>query len=318
MNKKLLIGLIIFLLLVAVVLVIFFFVWPKATTPPRRKATQNAKSAEDSPWQVGQVAVGGNYADAEVIKMADDKYRLYYSIEPEVKGNKLEMYSALSSNGINWEQEAGIRNTFKTFPDLVKLADGSYRMYYQTAGEIKSSTSSDGLNWTEDVGVRVSGGNPEGLDLDNVAASTTILLPDQSYLMVYRGQIDKKYRGDVPNQSTQLFFWAESPDGLKFEKKGIAVDSRNDSLLGMIDGPELIKWDDGSIRLYFWGYKGVYYSTYKNGQFTDPTLTFTTSTDSKLMFPPNPPGDPTLAKIGQTWFMYYGQHEKGIFYTTLK
>jgi len=317
-NKKLLIGLIIFFLSVTVILVIFFFGRAKETTPRDEKTSQNEISNKESSWQVGQVAIGGNYADAEVIKIADDKYRLYYSIEPEVKDNKLEMYSALSSDGINWEQEAGVRSTFKTFPDVVKLADGSYRMYYQAAGEIKSSTSSDGLNWKEEVGVRVSGGNPEGLDLDNIAASTTILLPDQSYLMVYRGQINKKYRDDVPNQSTQLFFWSVSNDGLKFEKKGIAIDSRNGSLLGMIDGPELVMWDDGSIRLFFWSYKGVYYSIYKNGQFTNPTLTFSTSTDSNLMFPPNPPGDPTLIKIGDTWLMYYGQHEKGIFYTTLK
>ncbi|MDP2720484.1 MAG: hypothetical protein Q8O75_00885 [bacterium] len=318
MNKNLLIGLIIFLLLAVVVLVIFFFVWPKKPTPPPERTSQNEIGKNESSWQSGKVAIAGRYADAEIIEVADGKYRLYYSIEPEVKGNKLEMYSAVSSDGINWRQEAGVRNTFKTFADVVRLADGRYRMYYQTAGEIKSSISSDGLGWKEETGIRISKENSEGLSFDNVAASATILLPDQSYLMVYRGQINKKYASDVPNASTQIFLWAVSKDGLNFEKKGIAIDSRNDSLLGMIDGPELVKWSDDSIRLYFWGYKGVYYSTYQNGQFTSPTLTFATSTDSRVMFPPNPPGDPTLIKIGDTWFMYYGQHEKGIFYTTLK
>jgi hypothetical protein len=35
-------------------------------------------------------------------------------------------------------------------------------------------------------------------------------------------------------------------------------------------------------------------------------------------FPENPPGDPTLIEINDKWFMYYGQHTKGIYYATLE
>jgi len=35
-------------------------------------------------------------------------------------------------------------------------------------------------------------------------------------------------------------------------------------------------------------------------------------------FPSSPPGDPTLGKVGDKWFMYYGQHTKGIFYASLE
>ena len=40
--------------------------------------------------------------------------------------------------------------------------------------------------------------------------------------------------------------------------------------------------------------------------------------DPMHRFPPSPPGDPTLGKIGNKWHMYYGQHTKGIFYATLE
>jgi hypothetical protein len=40
------------------------------------------------------------------------------------------------------------------------------------------------------------------------------------------------------------------------------------------------------------------------------------SNSNKVMSAP-PPGDPTMAKIGGTWFMYYGAMD-GIHYATLK
>ena len=106
MNKKLLIGFITsFSLIIVILLVIFFFVWPKATTPPSQKAPQNAKITKESSWQVGQVAVVGNYADADVIALGDGRYRLYYSLEPEVSGFKGQVYSAISSDGKKWIEE---------------------------------------------------------------------------------------------------------------------------------------------------------------------------------------------------------------------
>ena len=320
MNKKLLIGFITsFSLIIVILLVIFFFVWPKATTPPSQKAPQNAKITKESSWQVGQVAVVGNYADADVIALGDGRYRLYYSLEPEVSGFKGQVYSAISSDGKKWAEEKGTRMEQATFPSVLKLPDGKFRMYYQNAGVIKSAISSDGLSWNEESGTRVDTASTAGLSLTTVGAPTVAKIEDK-YVMVYFGAINEKYTdaGMVPNNETHPLLWATSPDGLTFEKKGIALDSRNSKFKGWMDGPELVAWDGNEVRLYFWGYVGIYYSTFADWKFNDPTLTFAAPNSGNTLFPPNPPGDPTLVKIGQTWFMYYGQHQKGIFYTILK
>lgn len=269
-------------------------------------------------WKYGNAAIAGTYADAEIVDLGNGRYRMYYSIEPEVPGNKLEVFSAVSSNGMGWEKEEGVRRDFSVFPDVVKLPDGRYRMYFQNQGVIKSAISSDGLSWTEEAGVRIDGANTAGLSLENVAAPTTMKIGDE-YVMVYRGTIDQRYSTEVPNNKIQLFLWATSEDGMSFEKKGIALDSRNSIFQGLLDGPELVKWDNGSIRLYFWSYSGIFHTTFKDGGFSQETeFDYTTASDPGKPFPPDPPGDPTLAKINNKWFLYYGIHTKGIYYATLE
>ena len=98
----------------------------------------------------------------------------------------------------------------------------------------------------------------------------------------------------------------------------MAIDSRNETLMGFSDGAELVKWDDQELRVYFWSYTGIYHSIYKNEKFSEAEFDFINSNNPNQKFPQNPPGDPTLAKIGSKWFMYYGQHTKGIYYATLE
>ena len=285
-----------------------------------QKINTAAEVSKSSTWQTGELVIGGNFADADVVDLGGGQYRMYYSIEPEVPGNQLEMYSATSEDGIKWAQEAGTRKTFATFPSVIKLADGTWRLYFQNAGVIKSAVSSDGLSWKDEAGTRVDAVNSLGLNFDNVAAPTVELLSDGTYLMVYRGTINQAYSDQVPNKSTQLFLRAISKDGLSFEKKGLAIDSRNSTLQGLADGPEIVpKWDDGSVKLFFWSYAGVYESTYADGEFSEPKFVYTNqSGNSPKMFPENPPGDPTLIKINGTWNMYYGGHQKGIYRAVLK
>lgn len=269
-------------------------------------------------WKYGGVAIEGTYADAEIVDLGNGRYRMYYSVEPEVPGNKLEVFSAISSDGMDWKKEDGVRREFSVFPDVVKVPDGRYRMYFQNQGVIKSAISSDGLSFTEEAGVRIDGTNNAGLNLENVAAPTTMKIGDE-YVMVYRGTIDQRYSAEVPNNKIQLFLWATSKDGMSFEKKGIAMDSRNPVFQGLLDGPELVQWDNGSIRLYFWSYKGIFHTGFKDGSFSQETgFDYTTASNSGMQFQPDPPCDPTLAKINNKWFLYYGIHTKGINYATLE
>lgn len=309
------------LILVLLILAIFVSGCVQQQTnsvPSQNLSIQSEKSqqAQQPHWKLGGIAIEGTYADAEIVDIGNGNYRLYYSVEPEVSGNKLELFSSTSTDGITWQKEQGIRKEFATFPDVVKLPDGKFRMYFQNAGVIKSAISQDGLTWTDETGVRIEK-SEANFDIENVGAQTTMQLDDGTYIMVYRASINKKYSPDVPNSITTIFFYATSKDGVSFEKKGIALDSRNSEFKGWIDGSEWVKWDTDETRLHFWSYKGIYHITYKNGIFSkDAIFDYTTNDNPLNQFPENPPGDPTLAKINGKWFMYYGQHTKGIYYAT--
>src|SRR3989338_10706747 len=141
----------------------------QAADEPVETAEKDTAEQQEEPaasilqWTYGGSAIEGNYADSDFVDLGDGKYRMYYAIEPEVPGNQLEVYSATSTDGINWAPESGVRRSFTVFPDVVKLQDGTWRMYFQNAGVIKSATSNDGLNWKDESGTRIDTKNNEGL-----------------------------------------------------------------------------------------------------------------------------------------------------------
>lgn len=320
-NQNGLIG-IIEIIVIAVVLVAIGYagyrIYQGKKDNSGQKTNTTGETVKSKTWQKGDLAISGNYADADVVALGDGRYRIYYSLEPEVPGFNGQVYSAVSTDGNNWTKEEGTRIEQATFPSVLKLPDGTFRMYYQNAGAIKSAVSTDGLAWEKESGTRIDTDNPAGLTLTNVGAPTVAKIGDK-YVMVYFGAISEKYTaaGLVPNNETHPLLWATSQDGLTYEQKSLALDSRNSVFKGWMDGPELVAWDSGENRLYFWGYKGIYYSVFANDKFSQPQLTFSTATGNQD-FPENPPGDPTLAKINDTWHMYYGQHTKGIYYAVLR
>ncbi len=262
-------------------------------------------------WRPSGMVIQGRYADAEVIGVGQGTYRMYFGEEPEV-ADEPHVLSAVSHDGISWKKEDGVRMENAVFPDVVRLPDGSFRMYFQRNGVIMSAVSKDGLDWKLEPGIRVDRGGHYSLDDRGIGASTTIRLDDGSYLMVYRTEHDQKYCTHSPNPFSTFLFYAVSKDGINFKKKGMAIDSRNDEFCDLVDGPELVMWDDGKIHLFFWSHRGIYESVYDSGNFSEPELILN-------RFPGDePPADPTLIKIKDEWFMYYGQHGKGIFYAVLK
>src|SRR3989304_9726208 len=78
------------------------------TSTPQIEKPERVKQTE-SKWQEKGVAIAGKYADAEVVDLGNGQYRMYYSIEPEVPGNNLEIYSSTSADGVHWTKEAGTR-----------------------------------------------------------------------------------------------------------------------------------------------------------------------------------------------------------------
>lgn len=241
--------------------------------------------------------------------MEENKYRMYFGGAPE-GGGETGVFSAISSDGINWKIEAGIRVKSAVFPDVLRLPDGRWRMYFQKGGVIRSAISKDGVAWQEEAGIRIDRGGHDNLDDYGIGASTTIRLNDGSYLMVYRTEKRQRFCEHSPNPSSFFFFYAISKDGLNFEKKGMALDSRNDVFCDLLDGPELVLWDDGRLHLFFWSHRGVYESIFEGDAFSEPKLVFPRAPGE------HPPADPTLIKIKGKWFMYYGQYQKGIFFAT--
>ena len=116
------------------------------------KIKNEEQKPETPAWKEGSVAIAGKYADADFVDLGNGKFRMYYSLEPEVPGFNGQVYSALSSDGINWNNENGERIDGATFPSVIKTSDGKYRMYFQNAGVIKSAISNDGLSWKEESG----------------------------------------------------------------------------------------------------------------------------------------------------------------------
>lgn len=288
----------------------------KTTTPTTTPST----TTKTQIWKEVDFAIKGSYADADVLKIEDNKWRMYYGVQPEVQGNQLEVYSATSTDGKTWTQDSGTRKTMATFPAVVKIADSKYRMYFQSATVLKSAISSDGLTFVDESGTRIDKENSEGLIFDNVAAPTVLLKDDGTYIMIYRGTINSRYASNTPNSTTQVLMWATSTDGLTFTKKGMAVDSRNSTLNGQLDGPNIVKWDDGKYHIFATSYTGVYSFTFDGTTFGTATLALSGgATQDNMGFHGAPPGDPALAKINGTWYMYYGAtgSTSGIHYAIL-
>lgn len=307
---------------VALIVVVAINMSPKTAVAPTTETAATTETTEKEEGETGETtwtevgaAVSGSYADADTVKLADNSYRMYYGIQPEVQGHNFEIYSSTSTDGVTWKPETGARKTMATFPDVVTLPDGTFRMYFQSAGLIKSAKSTDGLKWTDETGTRIDKTNDLSLTFDNVAAPTVIQQADGTYVMVYRGTIDTPYVGEtVPNKDTQILLWATSPDGLTWTKKGLAVDTRNTTLYGLGDGPELFVWEDGTTQLSFWTYTGVYWSKFDGKTFSTPTKVFERIKATAMnKFPADTAGDPVYAKFNNVWYMYYGQ-KTGIFY----
>jgi len=290
---------------------------------------QNNDEVDDSDdlsggeWETEQMILEGSYCDAEIIKINDTHYRLYYCIEPEVE-NAQEMHSAISSDGINWEIEDGIRMTQTTFPDIVKLPDGSgYRMYHQgvepkdpdseelaNMGTV-SSFSEDGLNWVLEDGFRLTSGMHGTYDLKYASDTSVVLRPDETYFLVYRGESGERLDqiDDVKKTPIETYYLisATSENGLDWTVGDIVVDTSKPEFDYYILGPELV-YDGNLLKLYFFGIHGIYEAiSYDDGA---------TWEEERKVFPANQkfaPSDPTVIKQGDNWRMYYGIHLTGLY-----
>lgn len=95
-------------------------------------------------------------ADPDPYLLPDGKIRLYYYDILENRTKKItesvvnKIYSAISTDGVNFTQEDGVRLEYEMIfdPDVIKVGD-TWRMYAGTdKNKVISATSTDGLNFT--------------------------------------------------------------------------------------------------------------------------------------------------------------------------
>jgi hypothetical protein len=111
-------------------------------------------------------------------------------------------------------------------PDVLKLKDGTYRMYYTqraplpTGENIHVAESTDGKNWTP-KGIALAGGKEDSDRTRIIGGASVIVLPDGRYRMFTRCSVKtpEHTRPDYHMRS------AISSDGLTFTDEGVAIEN---------------------------------------------------------------------------------------------
>lgn len=130
----------------------------------------------------------------EVVPTFDGRWRMYYVSARDGIANVIA--SAISSDGLRFEREEGIRAEGLVDPAVVRLPNGQYWLFGMaglgapgTTMTIRSATSADGLRFFWDEGVRVRAGGPD--DARGLFDPTVVALPDGRYRMYYGGDSGK-------------------------------------------------------------------------------------------------------------------------------
>lgn len=247
-------------------------------------------------------------ADADVAVFPDGTVRMYYQ---EIGPQRTVVSLASKDLGVTWVKEPGVRAT-GAFPSLLQMPDGTWRMYLQTRIGVNEGigyvTSTDGLTWSSPKSLMLPGG--EAYQVDVVGGHSVLRLADGTFLMAYIGT--KGTAGSL--------FWATSPDGDTWVKKGMVIDARSNIARNNvgIDGAELVQWDASTIRLYYRGFTAMEFLTYDQGSFVGPARNVIEFLTGKVVVVP---GDPTLAYYGGRWHLFHGmgprqdpaQPEEGIY-----
>ena len=211
-----------------------------------------------------RVNIGGIYdsmtaVSPETIKLDNGTYRMYYTGSDSSNSRIL---SAISTDGITWTKESGVRIDPETasdvvYPSVIELPNNTYRMYFVENPDggnnvyIRSATSSDGLNWNKENGKRINYGGT----YDSIGASTpeVLELANGSYRMYYCGvDASWKYR-IISAWSSDGIFWVKE-SGIRINIGGVY-----DSVVAFF--PSILVTIDGKYIMYYAG--GNDYTTKK-------------------------------------------------------
>ncbi|UCG70945.1 MAG: PKD domain-containing protein [Thermoplasmata archaeon] len=200
-------------------------------------------------------------------------YKMWYSGQQHTTSSYKTLYTT-STDGINWTKYGvvldvgapGERDERDAYAPEVIIDDNApsterYKMWYtgQTqSGPLKIfyAISSDGVNWMKyrdadgAIPVLEPGGAPGGLDDNAVAHQCLVKDNDGSYRMWYNG---------VSNIGQKILY-ANSSDGIKWQKYGLAIDVGNPGELddNSIGAPIVLIDDNETYEMWYSGADGDY------------------------------------------------------------
>lgn len=185
-----------------------------------------------------------------VFKTKDGKYRMIFEGSRMFHDkNDRKLYSAISSDGLIWAIEEGVRfqdvgdgkpdEIFTSVPDIIRLQDGGLRMYYTRGATSATALSNDeGLTWTKETNLKL---RKVAIDLD------IVLLNDSTYKLFFTTFEDEFGVGD------QWVMSASSTDGINFVvDEGKLIEPNTSG--GLVTDPDVIKIDNG-YRMYYGEFK---------------------------------------------------------------
>jgi len=182
-----------------------------------------------------------------VFELQSGGYRMLYEGSTRIDNSQTnrKLYSAVSSDGLTWTKEEGVRfydtgdgkpgEIFTSVPDVIRLPDGRLRMYYTRGASSATAVSSDeGLTWTKEL----------NLGLGGIAVDPDIVwLDDGTYKLFYTAFESEWAVG------SQVMMSADSADGLHFSvDAGKRLEPATAG--GLITDPDVIKVA-GGYRMYY-------------------------------------------------------------------
>jgi predicted GH43/DUF377 family glycosyl hydrolase len=235
-----------------------------------KDASDNSKNSSWIPYDGNPVftyntgLLDGLPNDPSVIKDGNT-YVMYYGA---IKGDfsdtdTVRIFRATSADGIVWNRNsipvlvpgsAGTWDEVKVeVPDVVKLPDGTYLMYYagsdtttETGFQIGLATSTDGINWTKHPANPVLPFGTSG-DFDELSAFEPGIVYDESqdkYSLWYCG---------MSSLLEVKIGLAESSDGITWNKQGVVmelgIERQNSNDAGLTE-PDVI-WNGGAFEMFY-------------------------------------------------------------------
>ena len=190
----------------------------------------------------------------DVFQIGKDKFRMIFEGMDE-KQKEHKLFSAVSSDGITWTRESGVRledvssagHKLAAVPDVLTLPDGRLRMYYTDGYDIKTAVSKDqGYKWKKE---NMTGIKPPATD------PSVMILSDGVFKMYYT------ISDSAAKPKNMRIVSANSEDGIHWNMDS-GIRMRADQKTVLVMDPNVVQISLGKARMF--------YAQVESGSLTDP------------------------------------------------